>query len=71
MWLLQNFSFFFRNCRKKTPQNPNPELATAQNRKGCLWIQNLQQGVIYLELVELEQVTVTATSEGGEEPALL
>lgn len=28
-------------------------------------------GVIYLELVELEQVTVTATSEGGEEPALL
>lgn len=26
---------------------------------------------MYLELVELEQVTVTAPSEGGEEPALL
>lgn len=39
--------------------------------KGWLWVQNLQQGVIYLELVELEQVTVAATSEGGEEPALL
>lgn len=56
---------------KKTPQNPSPELATAQKGKGCLSVQNLQQGVIYLELVELEQVTVAATSEGGEEPALL
>lgn len=71
MWLLQNFSFFFRNCMKNTPQNPSPELATAQKGKECLWVQNLQQGVIYLELVELEQVTVAATSEGGEEPALL
>lgn len=34
-------------------------------------MQNVQQGVMYLELVELEQVTVTAPSEGGEEPALL
>lgn len=65
MWLLQNLSFFFRNLgREGGGVRPWPRPRCHPGRPGG-------GGRTHLELVELEQVAVTAASEGGQQAALL
>lgn len=65
MWLLQNLSFFFRNWGGKELRGESPGLSPAAP------LAALRGARPHLELVELEQVTVTAASEGGQQTALL